>query len=253
MKQLALALLVLLAGACAMRAQDAIQKRLAEGAAAYASADFSRAAAVYEALIKDGHADATVLYNLGNTYFKSGKNTRSILCYERALLLDPSDEQIRDNLAIANTRIRDRVETMPLFFAVQWWNDIKRAHTPSGLFCWSFMLLGATMALAFVFFGMHNVLLRRVALALGNLAVLLFAASVFLYFDKVEDLEARRDAIVTTGEVVARSTADKSGVDAFTVHEGLRVEITDARADLVRIRLADGTEGWVSEKAIERI
>jgi tetratricopeptide (TPR) repeat protein len=256
MRHTPILVLVLLLGSAFQlpaRAQDAVQKRLAEAAAAYAQADYGRAADRYEALAREGHTNAALLYNLGNAYLKNGKNTRAILCYERALRLDPSDAQTSDNLAIAYARARDRVEPMPLFFAARWWNDLKSGNTPRALFWYSFCLLCLTGLWVFLFFGMRNVLLRRVALAAGTVSALLFAASVFVYLDRVEDLEARRDAVVIAPEVVARSTPDKSGVDAFSIHEGLKVEIVEERGEWLRIRLADGTEGWLTPAAIERI
>jgi tetratricopeptide (TPR) repeat protein len=237
----------------AAHAQDTVEKRLAQAEAAYAQADYARAATIYEQLVREGHENEALLYNLGNAYLKNGKNTRAILCYERALRIDPSDTEAMDNLAIASSRTRDRVEPMPLFFAARWWNDFKTGNTTRGLFWHSFWLLVLSGVWVFLFFGMQNVLLRRVALAAGTLSVLLFAASVFVYLDRVEDLEARRDAIVVAPEVVARSTPDKSGVDAFSIHEGLKVEIVQEQGEWLRIRLADGTEGWVAPKTVERI
>jgi len=42
-------------------------------------------------------------------------------------------------------------------------------------------------------------------------------------------------------------------VDAFVIHEGLKVRITDAVGEWVRIALPDGKVGWVLQTTAERI
>ena len=68
----------------------------AEGDSAYMKNDFASAIQVYEALLTKGEA-ADLYYNLGNSYYKSGDIAKAILNYERALLLQPGNGDIRAN------------------------------------------------------------------------------------------------------------------------------------------------------------
>ena len=54
---------------------------------AYVRGDFAQAVELYEQLLTEGES-AEVYYNLGNSYFKLDNMGKSILNYERALLLD---------------------------------------------------------------------------------------------------------------------------------------------------------------------
>lgn len=49
---------------------------------------------IYESLLKKGEA-AEVYYNLGNSYYKADDIAKAILNYERALLLQPGNADIR--------------------------------------------------------------------------------------------------------------------------------------------------------------
>ena len=71
----------------------------AEGDSAYIRNDYASAIQIYENLLKKGEA-AEVYYNLGNSYYKADDIARAILNYERALLLEPGNADIRANLEI---------------------------------------------------------------------------------------------------------------------------------------------------------
>ncbi len=225
----------------------------ARASALYASGRHAEAVDVYHDLIERGHGTVEVYANLGNAQFKNGRLAQSILAYRRALRLAPDDEDLMHNLHVAEARLRDRVEPMPLLFVAEWWNARKEGNTTSTLFWWTVLPLWLLAAAVFVFFGIASIALRRVALAFGAAMLVLWLSSIALYLDRVEDDRGRRGAVVMAAEVQVRSTADASGVDTFIVHEGLTVEVLEEQGTLSRIRLADGKDGWVPSDAIERI
>ena len=91
----------------------------AEGDSAYIKEDYAAAIQVYETLLKNGEA-ADVYYNLGNSYYKIGEIAKAVLNYERALLLQPGNNDIRANLEVARTKTIDKVEPIPEVFFVSW-------------------------------------------------------------------------------------------------------------------------------------
>jgi tetratricopeptide (TPR) repeat protein len=70
----------------------------------YETGHYSEAVQIYEQLINQGYRDSAIFYNLGNTYFQQKDYARAILNYRRASLLEPRDQQIQDNLELAQER-----------------------------------------------------------------------------------------------------------------------------------------------------
>ena len=81
-------------------AQEATIK---EAEVAYTKEDYGKAIELYEGLLKTHGESAEIYYNLGNAYYKENKIAPAILNYERALLLDPGDGDIRFNLQLARS------------------------------------------------------------------------------------------------------------------------------------------------------
>ena len=75
---------------------------------AYEMKHYDKAISIYEALIKEEGATKQLYYNLGNAYFRANEIGKSILNYERALRLDPTDEDAKANLEFALRDLKRR-------------------------------------------------------------------------------------------------------------------------------------------------
>ncbi|MBR4845599.1 MAG: tetratricopeptide repeat protein, partial [Bacteroidaceae bacterium] len=75
---------------------------------AYTANDYASAAHIYEMLLAEHGESASVYYNLGGAYYKMNEIARSILNYERALLLDPSNADVKFNLELARAKAVDK-------------------------------------------------------------------------------------------------------------------------------------------------
>jgi tetratricopeptide (TPR) repeat protein len=64
----------------------------------YQESDFDSARDSYEELLDLEISDASLLYNLGNTYIQLGLPGRAVWMYERALKLDPRNQDVAFNL-----------------------------------------------------------------------------------------------------------------------------------------------------------
>lgn len=65
--------------------------------------------------------------------------------------------------------------------------------------------------------------------------------------------KAPEQAVITAQTITAKSSPDEKSVDAFVVHEGLKVRLTDSVGDWVKITLADGKVGWILASDCEKI
>jgi tetratricopeptide (TPR) repeat protein len=93
-----------------LRAADGADTTFARANADYAAGKYTSAIEGYESLVKNGHWNASVFYDLGNAYFRKNDLGRAILNYERALALDPAQPEARANLQL----VRDRARALEL-------------------------------------------------------------------------------------------------------------------------------------------
>ena len=74
---------------------------LEQGNELFNSGKFTEASDIYQTLIDQDGANASLLYNLGNSQYRAGDYGRAILSYERAKLLTPRDPDLHANLELA--------------------------------------------------------------------------------------------------------------------------------------------------------
>ncbi|MDE5972206.1 MAG: tetratricopeptide repeat protein, partial [Muribaculaceae bacterium] len=106
-----------IAAICLTAAIPARANIVAEADSAYISDDFTRAITLYSAAIDSLGPSAERYYNLGNAYFRADKPGMAIVSYERALRLDPSNNDVRDNLEFVKSRVTDRIESGDSFIS----------------------------------------------------------------------------------------------------------------------------------------
>ena len=74
--------------------------------------EYDDALTQYEAILED-HRHFESEFNAGNAAYKLGAWGRARLHYERAKLLDPSNEHLQANLALLESKIVDRITAIP--------------------------------------------------------------------------------------------------------------------------------------------
>jgi tetratricopeptide (TPR) repeat protein len=223
------------------------------GNAFYREGKFEQAADSYEAILKQGLASPAIYFNLGNSYYRSGKTASAILSYERALRLQPNDPDIKHNLNLVNLKTVDRIEPLPELFFVEWLRSLSaviplHATVWFVAFAW-FALFAGLSALSLL--TSPNAL--RFVRALVVSALIMLIPFAVLVATQVADSRARNDAIVTASVATAKTSPDAQSVDAFVVHEGLKVKLSDAVGEWEKIILADGKVGWIRSEDCERI
>jgi SH3-like domain-containing protein len=77
--------------------------------------------------------------------------------------------------------------------------------------------------------------------------------SVNILIGKAADANRADEAIVTPAIVTVKNSPDRQSSDAFVLHAGVKVRITESIGEWVRIRLADGKVGWVELGVAEKI
>jgi tetratricopeptide (TPR) repeat protein len=240
---LLLALLPLKAGAITKQNADA----------EYLRGNYQQAIADYKELLQKG-VSADLLYNLGNAYYRTDNLPMAILYYERALVLSPGDADIRFNLQFARSKTIDKITPEGEMFFVTWYHSLVNL---TGVDQWArlgIVAIVVALLLMLVYLFAPRVALRKVGFfgSITFLVVFLLANS-FAWQQKYA-FTHRSGAIIMVPSVNVKKTPVANSADAFVLHEGTRVDITDkSMKGWAGVKLADGREGWIPSKLLGQI
>lgn len=239
--------------------------------APYAKGDYQTAIAGYTDMMEKNGESASLLYNLGNCYYQSGNRHSAVLCYERALRLDPGNKEIKNNLAYLSSKVADAnraeakgknvrtAEDAESFFE-SLRNSIAREHSSNmwaGMAAGAFVLFIVCCAL-YVF--ISNVLVRKIGFFAGILVAV--CAILFIPFSYMAARNQTRDdeAVVKAYKTVLLTDPDaESKPSSLPLTTGTKVRILNAEpADSekpawYKVRLNSDYVGWIQADKIEVI
>lgn len=218
----------------------------------YKHKQYARAVEAYDSVLQLGYASAELYYNLGAAHYRAGHLGYARLNFERALRLDPSDEDARHNVEIVTMEAIDDVEALPSFFLFEWRDALVSLFSADGwtIVAYVFYLLTLAAAAAFLF---GSPTLKRRAFFAGVPLLVLFALVLALAIGGIHKDAAREECVIVATQVTAKTSPDRSSADAFVAHEALKARVEDKVDDWYRIRLDDGKVGWAPASAIEII
>lgn len=238
----------------ALKEGSSVSLSAAQADSLYIQGDYLAAVSVYEAIISNVGVSASLYMNLGNAYYQLDEIAKAILCYERAYLLDPSDDDIRFNLELARTKTVDKVSAQNRFFLAVFMEKLTGMLNISQ---WTvlvilFFVLAAVMGSVFVL--SRKLALKKTSFYTGVCLLILSVLCMLAASGQKRRMENRNTAIIIEPSVTVKSTPSKSGTDLFIIHEGHKVFIQDASMkEWVQIGIEDGNSGWIQFKSIEVI
>ncbi len=234
-------------------AQGGSERVFDEGNLLYQQQDFQGARDKYLQIESQGEVSSALYYNLANSYYKIGSMGKAILYYERALRLDPGDDDIQANLRAANQATADQITPPQEFELARWMFRLLYAiSTPSLIKPAAALYLTACILLTVGIVSRSPRITRickRGSLAAG--AVLL--ATLSIAGAQWVDSRNRVEAVVMESELRAMGAPDDGGIELFRIHEGTKVRVDQSTGEWIEIALLDGKVGWVRRESVEII
>ena len=226
-------------------AQTAYHEAMKEASRSEQVARFSYSAAVFRDLAKKYPHQAALYMDWGNAAFNASDMGSASLAWRRALMLDPTLQKARNNLAYIDS-LQDfgqkkKNAALSSFFFL---ND---KVTPSQRLLWAslFFLVAAMLCVPW---SLSHKRALRIASVLPFLVWLWLLASVGMQND--------RDGDAVVMHETSLKNADNSGAASvlpFMLEPGVLVEIVQERESWVSVRLPNGVQGWLLASSVERV
>ncbi|MBO0321144.1 tetratricopeptide repeat protein [Muricauda sp. CAU 1633] len=211
----------------------------------YNKGEYTKAIENYKEILENGEHSAQLYFNLGNCYYKQNAIGPSIYYYEKALLLDPTDSEIINNLGYAQNMRLDAIEEMPKTEISQIYNTIVNLFSFDQ---WAYL----AVALIFLFvlaylayFFLRYANQKRMAFITSVFSLGLAVVCVLMAYLQYQGFKKNNPAIVFSKEVQVSSEPNNNSENVFTLHEGTKVNVMDHLDDWSKIRIADGQTGWL--------
>lgn len=242
-------LILLVLASQALWAQAGFEK----GNELYRKGDFQGAADAYEAVVNSKKESAELYFNLGNAYYKLNRVAPSIYNYEKALLLNPTDTEISNNLKFAQKlQIDDVKETPKVGFRKMIEDFTSQVHYNT----WAKFAVGGAFAVLLLFVGYYfsgTTLVKRIFFVSMFVALVFIALSLFAAIFEKSAYNSERPAIVFAGVASVKAEPQKTAQDAFTLHEGTKVYVLESLDNWKKVELLDGNQGWIDQSAIREL
>jgi tetratricopeptide (TPR) repeat protein len=226
-------------------AQQDAERWFEQANAAYNAGSYDTALMLYDQVVATELESVPLYFNMGNAYYKMREYPMAIYYYEKALKIDPSNEDVRTNLAIANLAIVDKIEEVPQSFIVKGWNGLKNAFSGQQWTMLSLVAFALLLVSAFLFLRARRMGMRKLGFFMGLVMLLVFALSVIFAAQLKQASMTEDQAVIMAPTVTVKSTPNEVSVDLFVLHEGTKVEILDHADGWNKIKIGNGSIGWL--------
>lgn len=225
--------------------QTSLEDLLVKGNAYYNENKYDTAIIFYREILKSGKESATLYYNMGNAFYKSNDYAMAILNYEKALKLNPNYDDAKQNLDMAKLYTSDKIEPMPELFLSKWWKNIVNLFDARQWTTLSLVSFAVLLIFAFFYFTARNRSLKKTMffalIIMFVLTIIGFRAS----HSRNEYLSTHNEAVIIVPTTTVKSAPADNSVDKFVLHEGTKVEIQEVVDDWYKIKIANGSNGWL--------
>ncbi|MEG0011373.1 MAG: tetratricopeptide repeat protein [Muribaculaceae bacterium] len=231
---------------------------------AYNKDNFNKALSIYLDIAKNEGSSSDLYYNIGNTYYRLGNLGKSILFYERAIALNPNNENAKINLDFVNGKIIDQTLTPESNILTNITDSFMSGQSSNG---WA--VIAIISFILFLLAGMlyifsTSILFRKIGFFGGVILVIFVIISNIFAFRMRNKIEDKNSAIITTQSVTLstspRIPKDKSE-EAFILNEGTKIMILDSVVNTLDkkaerwydVKADNAHRAWINAKNVEVI
>ena len=207
--------------------------------------NYDKALSLLNSLITENHFAPEVFFQIGNANYRKNNIGESILAYKRALLLNSSLKEARQNLLILkqlNEFVDFKKPPLQILFG----------KIPSVYFS-IFLSLSMWVTGLGILYGIFNKNRRRLSIFITLLGVLLLIISLLASIQRNGFKAAPNiHVIISTNSTVKSSPADTSS-NVIKLNVGSNVKVISDRTNWAYIETPSDLRGWIRKKSITRL
>lgn len=219
----------------------------------YNQEKYTEAIQIYDQILKSGRHAPSLYYNKANAHYKKNELAESIYNYEKALLLAPSNEDVKTNLAFAKNMLIDKIDIIPTSGFAKFFNSfVNIFHFDT----WAIItvVLMLLFVLSFIKYTLEKYTSKkRIFFIISGLSLLMSLLSLSFAYQQEKNVNNTIHAIVFAKESQVRTDPKLSSEQAFILHEGTKVRVLDFFQDWTKIKLSNGSVGWILKSEIKQL
>lgn len=219
----------------------------------YNNEKYEAAIASYESVLTSGLQSAELYFNLANCYYKLHKVAPAIYNYEKALQLNPNDQEIKTNLEFAQKMTIDDIKVIPKVG----FNKLIADFTSTYYYdTWAWISIVLALAFLGFFLGYYfsgTAFKKRIYFSGMFVALLAILIAISSGFYEKSRLLSEQPAIVFSETAALKNEPKLSSTDELVLHEGTKVFILESIANWKKVQLTDETTGWIDETKIKEL
>ena len=219
----------------------------------YQDGNYEEALNSYREIIGEGFESADLYYNMGNAAFRSNNIGYSILYYEKAVKLDPANDDARNNLEFVSRYRVDTFDQVPELFIRTWIRSLVNVFSEKTWGILSILLFIMILMSLLIYLFSHRLGFKKAGFFTALIALVLFVVTFSSALSRHRNIVNPEAGVITVPSVTVRSSPSESGTELFVLHEGTEVKVNEEVAGWRNIRVVDGREGWIASGDFESI
>lgn len=230
---------------------------------AYTAEDYPLAVNLYRQAIANAGVSSTLYYNLGNAQYRTNDLSGAILSYNRALRLDPTNEDAKANLDFVNEKIIDKqVDEQSLTQKIA--GNIVCFTTADNWAILTLICFAAMLCAIGGYLFLTGVGMRKLSFFAAIFFMAMTILGAIISYNAAKRVKAHSDAIITAPSVqlsTSPRTPQNKSEEAVLLHEGTKIRILDSvriSTDSIspkwyEVEFRQGQRAWINAKDIEAI
>ena len=220
---------------------------------AYNAGQYENAVMLYKEILESGQHSAELYFNLANSYYRLNQVGESIFYFEKAKQLNPTDDDINVNSNFAQNMAIDAVEVLPKSQIIQ------LSEKTIDLFsqdAWAYFIILLAWFLVF-FWGLYLwnkvPVIKRTFFIFSLVLGLLLMGSLSIAVIKSSKTADTTYGILFNKKIEVWAEPNSRAEVLFLLHQGTKVQMLDQLQEWRKIRIANGSEGWIKNGRVRSL